>query len=111
MNNPKFQIFKSTANSQYYFRLKSANNEIILSSEGYKTKQSCETGIASVKANAPYDNRYERRDNPGNYTFNLRAANGEIIGRSESYNTVYARENGIEAVKRDAPIAGIEDLS
>jgi uncharacterized protein YegP (UPF0339 family) len=111
MNNPKFQIFKSTANSQYYFRLRSANNEIILSSEGYTTKQSCQTGIASVKANAPYDSRYERRDNPGNYTFNLRAANGEIIGRSESYTTSYARENGIEAVKRDAPIAGVEDLS
>jgi uncharacterized protein YegP (UPF0339 family) len=111
MNNPKFQIFKSTANSQYYYRLRSANNEIILSGEGYTTKQSCQTGIASVKLNAPYDSRYDRKDSPGNYTFNLKAANGEIIGRSESYTTSYARENGIEAVKRDAPIAGVEDLA
>ncbi len=111
MNYPKFQVFKSQANGQYYYRLRSANNEIILNGEGYTTKQSCLTGIASVKANAPYDNRYERKDSYNNYTFNLRAANGEIIGRSESYTTSYGRENGITAVKRDAPGAGVEDLS
>lgn len=111
MNNPKFQIFKSAANSQYYYRLKAVNGETILGSEGYTTKQNCANAIASVKVNAPYDNRYERKDSLSSYTFNLKAANGEIIGRSESYTTSYARENGIAAVKRDAPIAGIEDLS
>ncbi len=111
MNNPKFQIFKSAANSQFYYRIRSANNEIILNGEGYTSKQSCLNGIVSVKANAPYDNRYERKDAYNNYTFNLRAGNGEIIGRSESYTTSFSRENGISAVKRDAPIAGVEDLS
>lgn len=111
MNNPKFQIFKSTVNSQYYYRLRATNGEIILNGEGYTTKQSCLNGIASVKANAPHDNRYERKDGYNNYTFNLKAANGEIIGRSESYTSSYNRENGIVAVKSDAPVAGIEDLS
>jgi len=58
--------------------------EIILSSEGYVTKQGCVNGITSVKTNAPYDNRYERKDGLSNYTFNLKASNGEIIGRSEN---------------------------
>lgn len=111
MNNPKFQIFKSSVNSQYYYRLRSINNEPILSGEGYTTKQSCLNGIASVKLNAPHDSRYERKDGLTSFTFNLKAANGEIIGRSESYTTRLARENGINAVKRDAPNAGIEDLS
>ncbi len=111
MNNPKFQVFKSSANSEYYYRLRAANGEIILNGEGYTTKQSCLNGIASVKANAPFDSRYDRRDGTYNYTFNLKAVNGEIIGRSESYTTSTARENGIAAVKRDAPGAPIEDLA
>ena len=110
MNDPKFQVFKSSANNQYYYRLRSSNGQIILNGEGYKTKQSCLDGIASVKQNAPYDSRYERKDGAGNYTFNLKAANGEIIGRSENYTSSAARENGIAAVKRDAPGAPIEDL-
>lgn len=111
MRNPKFQIFKSTLNNQYYFRLKAGNGEIILASEGYTTKQNCQNGIASVKVHAPYDSNYQRKDGLSNYTFNLKANNNEIIGRSENYTTKQARENGIEAVKRDAPRAPIEDLS
>jgi uncharacterized protein YegP (UPF0339 family) len=111
MNNPKFQIFKSSANSQYYYRLKAKNGENILSGEGYTTKQNCLGAIASVKQNAPIDSRYDRKDGFSNYTFNLKAGNGEVIGRSEVYTTSSARENGIAAVKRDAPDAPIEDLT
>ncbi|GAL85561.1 hypothetical protein MYP_2790 [Sporocytophaga myxococcoides] len=109
MNNPKFQVNRST---QYYYRLKARNGENILSGEGYTTKQSCLNGIASVKANAPYDSKYERKISTNNYYyFVLKAANGEVIGVSEMYTTIQARENGIEAVKRDAPTAPIEDLA
>lgn len=110
MNNPKFTVYKSSVNYQYYFRLRAANGEIVLSGEGYTTKQNCLNGIASVKANAPYDSRYNRKDYP-TYTFTLHSSNGEAIGRSETYDSRYGRENGIEAVKRDAPGAPIEDLS
>jgi uncharacterized protein YegP (UPF0339 family) len=110
MDNPKYQIFRSSSNYQYYYHLQSANGEKILSGEGYTTKESCKTGILSVKTNAPLDNRYERKDSP-TYTFNLKGANGEIIGRSESYTTSHNRENGISAVKRDAPGVPIEDLA
>lgn len=109
MENPKFQIFKSSANSEYYYRLRARNGETILSGEGYKTKQGCYNGIASVKENAPHDNRYDRKDSYMNYGFNLKAANGEIIGRGETYTSSAARETGIAAVKKDAPGAPIED--
>lgn len=111
MDNPKFQVFRSSHNGEYYYRLKARNGEIILSGEGYTTRQNCYNGVASVKQNAPFDSRYDRRDGFSNYTFNLKAANGEIIGRSENYTTRTARENGIEAVKREAPDAPIEDLT
>lgn len=109
MTNPKFQLFKSTVNDQYYYHLRAGNGEIILSGEGYTSKKNCLKGIESVKENASNDSRYERKDSTGNYTFNLKAANGEIIGRSENYTTSSSRENGIAAVKKDAPHAPVED--
>lgn len=111
MSNPQFEVFRSPANNQFYFRLRAqGNSEIILCSEGYTAKQSCENGIASVKRNASVDGRYERRQNRS-FTFVLKAGNGEIIGRSEGYNTPTHRDEGIESVKRDAPEALIVDLT
>jgi uncharacterized protein YegP (UPF0339 family) len=112
MTNPKFELFKDTK-GEYRFNLRAKNGEIILrSSEGYVTKQGCQQGIASVKLNAPYDSRYDRRTaTNGQYYFVLKAGNGEPLGISEMYITVSGRDNGIEAVKRDAPNAPIEDQS
>ena len=108
-NYSKFQIFQSPVNQQYYYRLRSANNEIILSGEGYTTRQACVNGINSVKANAPFDSRYQKKiSNNSQYFFTLHAGNGEAIGVSEMYTSSSGRDNGIEAVKRDAPGAPIE---
>jgi uncharacterized protein YegP (UPF0339 family) len=38
---------------EYRFRLKAANGEIILASEGYQSSSGRDNGIESVKANAP----------------------------------------------------------
>jgi len=100
MKNPKYEVFKSTANGQYYFHLTAANGEKILSGEGYTTRQHCMLGIASVVVNAKACGRFERHDAYFSYTFNLKAANGEIIGRSENYVSEAGRERGIAAVKQ-----------
>lgn len=106
-----FEIDKSS-DDQFIFRLKSRNGEIILKSERYTTKQSCEVGIDSVKNNASDDNSYEKETaSDGQFYFNLKAKNHEVIGTSEMYTTKQSRDNGIEAVKRDAPDATIEDLT
>lgn len=110
MTTPRFELFKSSKNHEYYFRLIASNGRIILSSEGYTAKHTCENGIASVQRSAPIDQRYERKENNGSYTFVLKAAHGEPIGRSESYTSAAAREGGIESVKNDAPIAPTKQL-
>lgn len=107
----RFEIFQGT-NNQYYFRLKAANHEIILASEGYTTKANCQNGIQSVKAHAPYDSYYSKLiARSGQYYFTLSASNGQVIGVSEMYTTDAARNNGISAVKRDAPDAPVVDLT
>lgn len=52
MVEPQFEIYKDTA-EEYRFRLRAPNGEIIAHSEGYKSKDGCKNGIASVKKNAP----------------------------------------------------------
>ncbi|GEP51895.1 UPF0339 protein YegP [Flavobacterium noncentrifugens] len=108
--DPKFQLYKSSIDNQFYFRLKAKNGEIILSGEGYTTKQNAQLGIESVKKNALIDVHYELKDKLSNYTFNLKAANGEIIGRSENYTTAAARQTGMASVKKNASDAAVEDL-
>jgi uncharacterized protein YegP (UPF0339 family) len=111
MSNPRFELFKGS-DGQFYFRLRAQNAELILNSEGYASRAGCENGIASVKENAPKDERYEIETAAnGEFYFNLKAANGEIIGRSETYTTKQACENGIEAVKSAAPAASVEDMT
>ena len=50
--HPKFEMYEDKG-GEFRFRLKARNGEIIATSEGYKTKASCENGIESVKKNAP----------------------------------------------------------
>lgn len=52
LKHPKFEIYKDKA-GEFRFRLKAKNGEIIATSEGYKTMDSCKNGIESVKKNAP----------------------------------------------------------
>ena len=108
--SPTFELYKDTA-GQYRFRLKAANSEIILASEGYTTKASAKKGIASVKKNAQHSGRYQRKKARNNqYFFNLKAANHEVIGTSETYTSSSNRDNGIERVKAIAPCAVVVDL-
>lgn len=107
----KFVITKRK-NDEYQFNLKAGNGQVILSSEGYSSKDGCKNGIESVKKNAPADDRYDRKESTsGKPYFNLKAANGQIIGSSEMYESVSARDNGIESVKKNAPDATVEDES
>ena len=107
----KFVITKRV-NGEFQFNLKANNGQIILASEGYVTKPSCQNGIESVKHNAQDETKFDRKTAVnGKPYFNLKATNGQIIGTSEMYETIASRDNGIESVKNSAPDATTEDLS
>jgi len=97
-------------NGEYRFNLKATNGQIILASEGYKTKAACLNGIESVKKNAVTEARFETKEGKsGKLHFNLKATNGQIIGTSEVYESAAACKNGIASVQKNAPDAAIED--
>ena len=103
---------KQTNDGQFMFNLKAGNGEIILTSQSYETKAAADEGIASVRASAPLDARYERRKaTDGEHYFVLKAANGQVIGRSELYASASAVENGVASVQRHAPDAGVKDIT
>jgi uncharacterized protein len=96
--------------TQYMFNLHGDNNEVVLTSERYVSKEGAQGGIASVKVHSPYDTNYRRLNNSlGSPYFVLKASNGETIGTSEAYSSSYARDQGIEWVKRNAPGAPTRD--
>ena len=106
-----YTIKKST-DGKYFFNLEAENNEKVLTSETYNSKQGANDGIASVRVNSPLDARYERKTSVRNQPFFvLKAANGETIGKSEEYSSLQAREHGIEVVKTIGPKAPIRDLA
>jgi len=108
----KYEIFRSTLNSQYYFRLKAVNGEIILQSEGYQNKAGAQNGVDSVRQHSPFDQYYERKTSTsGSPYFVLKASNGQIIGASQMYSSTSSRDAGISSVKTNGPSAPVSDLT
>lgn len=106
-----FEI-KRAKNKQFYFNLKAANGEIILTSETYKSRTGAKNGIASVRKNGPDGLMYNMKmDRRGQYYFLLTAPNHKVIGKSESYTTAASMEKGIKAVMKNAKSAKLHDLT
>ena len=107
----KFEI-KTRKNGEFQFNLKATNGQVILTSEGYKTKASCLNGVESVKKNSQDQKRFDCKvASNGKPFFNLMAGNGHIIGSSQMYANEPNRKTGIASVMKNAPQAEIVDLS
>ena len=102
-------VISTRKNGEFQFNLIAANGQIILGSEGYTTKASCNKAIQSVIENSQNDSNFIRKTSAnGKYYFNLKATNGEIIGTSEMYASEAARESGVFSVKVNAKSSLVE---
>jgi len=108
---PFYRLTKNIeAKQPYHWVLVAPNNEVILNSESYSSKQMALKGIESVRVNSPYDENYDRLvAKDGSPYFNLVAQNGETIGTSEMYSSDDARDIGIVAVKKYGRDAEVRD--
>lgn len=105
-----FVISKRT-DGEFQFNLKADNHQVILTSQGYTTKESCENGIESVRTNSKHDSSFDRKTSTNEKPyFNLMAVNGQVIGTSEMYESKPSMEVGIESVKHNAGKANVEEL-
>jgi uncharacterized protein YegP (UPF0339 family) len=106
----KYEIYKDKK-GEFRFRLK-VGAENILASEGYKSKASCQNGVASVQKNSPDAGQFEaKQGSNGKHYFVLKAANKQVIGTSQMYSSEAAMKNGIASVQKNGPTAAVEDIS
>lgn len=103
----KFVVSKGK-DGQDYFVLKAGNGEVILQSEGYKSRRACSNGIESVRKNSQNEGRFEcRTARNGKTYFVLKAMNGQEIGRSQMYKSDSGCKNGMKSVARNAKDAAV----
>jgi uncharacterized protein YegP (UPF0339 family) len=110
MAHPEFQV-STGKDDKFYFNLTAKNGLVIFSSQGYRSKDGCKTGIESVIENSSNKKHFERKDSKsGQFYFVLKAANSKVIGKSQMYTTHDSAENGIESIKTNARLAEITYL-
>ncbi|WP_159467842.1 YegP family protein [Dyadobacter sp. 3J3] len=106
-----FQVFKSSTKNQFYYLLKATgNSQLILSCEGFTSKQKCLDAIKYIREKAAEDDFYERTSSYLNYIFVVKDANGMVIGKGEHYTIESARENSIEMIKSGSANAVLQDF-
>lgn len=106
----KFECYKDKA-GEFRFRLKAANGNTILASEGYKSKSGCANGIESVRKNCTDPDRFVKKQTAaGNFRFDLTAKNKQVIGSSQNYKSESGRNNGTKSVANNAPDAVVVDV-
>ena len=107
----KFECYKDKA-GEFRFRLKAANGNTILASEGYKSKSGCANGIESVRKNCTDPGRFVKKQTAGGkFRFNLTAKNSQVIGASQNYASASGCNNGIKSVANTAPDAVVVEES
>jgi len=114
-------VIKATVNNEFMFNLLADNNEVIATSQTYKSVENAKIGIDSVKANAnasvedktakaaelPCPKFEIFNDVEGKFRFHLKASNGEIVAASQGYTTKENCQKGIASVKNNAPKADV----
>ncbi len=107
----KFEVYKSEKTDDYYFRLKAANGQVVMTSQGYSDKTGAKNGVESVKKNSGSKSNFESLESKnGKFYFNLKAKNGQIIGSSQMYKSLSGRDNGIKAIGNAANGANVVEL-
>lgn len=100
--------FYTAEDGLYYFKLLSANGQVLLESRGYRNALQREQDLQIFLSSNAGQFVFERRHAAnGKFYFALKSLSGEIIGISTLYNSEASRDNGIEAVKNYAMVASV----
>lgn len=105
-----FQVYLDKRGS-YRFRLMNANGQVVLSSDAYRSKQSCIRAIGRVRDYAMHDTQFERRmTEGGRFKFSIKAKNNHVIAQSPAFQDPAQRDSAIATVRRKAPEVEVEEV-
>lgn len=106
----KFFIQKE-GEEQYSWMLKEDNDDILLTSEPFTTRENCVAGIEDSKKHIGERNFKDLLSVRNEPYFTQIGGNYQVLGTSPMYMTDAEKDAGIENVKRKAPSASIEDVA
>lgn len=106
-----FELLKSERSGIFYFRVRLEDGSVVLTSEGYKSKNSSKDAIHSLIMNAPEENRYVVNiASNDKFYFNIKAANGKILATSRIYDSEEKMEAHMRTM-RNSVVLNISDLT
>ncbi len=97
----KFETYRGK-NNELYFRLTDDTGKVLLSSEGYKQKESVLNGIESVKKNLPLPAAIEKKaTEKGMHFFNVKSTNGQVVGTSAMFDSPEIRDKWLSNLQKE----------
>jgi hypothetical protein len=106
-----FEVYQDK-NNNFRFRLRRPDGGIVLSSDAYKSKQSCLNAINKVRIYALHDSLFERKiTKSGRFRFDLKAKNHHVIARSPAFETAARRDSALSIVRKKASELEVELVS
>ena len=85
------------------------HHHVLLTSQVYLTRNSCELGVESVRVSSQNDARIDRRISINSKPyFRLKSDDGQVIGTSEKFESNASMEQGIALLKKRALTALLE---
>ena len=107
----KFILVQKT-NGTYQFSLRADSGRAILISNEYSCRESCETGISSVRECSLDEKNFQLLNfTETDFYFKLQDGNGQTIGASDIYKSKLACKQDIIAVHKFAAKAEIESYA
>lgn len=105
----KYEL-KTTPKGKFMFNLKAGNNEVILTSEMYESRDGALNGIESVRKNGsdPANFATKKAKDGQTYFVVMSAANKQVIGKSEMYKDEAGAKRGIASVVKNSGAPTVE---
>ena len=111
--NGKYTISQDS-NNEFIWELRASNGEILVSTEGYTTRNGALAGIQNFKDNISTGKFYCSKDKRGTYQFKLYSKIGRVCALGESYDTkarVVSAVSSVLAFYSEATIAADDNTT
>lgn len=107
MGVPRFEVIHGPTN-QIQYRLYDDKNNLVVTSDGFPSKDACFKAIQGIKENVRIGQRWELKTLDEKHFFILKAANHAVLAKGGPYKTVEDREK-VMTVVRGAIEAAVQD--
>lgn len=109
MGIPRFEVAHGPTN-QIQYKLFDAEGKVVVTSDGFPSKDACFKAIQSIKENARVGQRWEMKSVDGKFFFVLKSPSHSVLAKGGPYGTVEEREK-VTTIVRNAVEAAVMDKS